>query len=607
MNLIDYINSTEEPSADKLVAVKQRIVMLLKIIAPDLNIEENVVLQELLLNSFARIVALAEEAQNAELSDIQLSNIINGNIYDCEFAEAFVKSLGIESLTTANTFGILRIKFSADAINANPQFLEKGISLDAGTSIGFDDTYMFRFYLCHSGSLTIEFPKANCTFKQFSPANFLEKNTFYAYIEDIVSNDDTGLNNKDFFRPYVYTVDLPIYGPSDASLSAGDIAATDIDSDLLNNYITSIELVQDIDPIDLPTNIIDLALLAKRIYPNPKANTKPGIISYFSRYMPFIECISPETVFSNDKPILNVYAKKGLDPITVTQVIPRSYTGLVSLASFPKEFIEASYRKRIKTSDDLITSLSTAEYEDKVLAIGNDNKKDFIDLTCVSYNKSDTTLDPIESFNAASNIFMIPNIYLYNEGTSKYDVMDFTQEDQFKFNYITITYTYDPALLFLRNLRNNPYINKNFDIRIKSYIDAHIDRLEIIYEQKVNTYFDRQNAKQELFNYVNTCSYPIKPFDQNKLKNILMENGATNITDMYFYGTEKLYPYTSFISYSSNKILAGKIQTPSFASSITTNEGKSYVLENSIPITKFSVAYSIRNEDDIDLTETHIS
>lgn len=607
MNLIDYINSTEEPSAGKLVAVRQRIVMLLKTIAPDLNIEENAVLQELLLNNFARIIALAEEAQNAELSDIQLSNIINGNICDCEFAEAFVKSLGIESLTTANTFGVLRIKFSADAINANSQFLEKGIYLKAGTSIGFDDTYMFRFYLCHSGALTIEFPKANCTFKQFSPANFLEKNTFYAYIEDVVSNDDTGLNNKDFFRPYVYTVDLPIYGPADASLSAGDIAATDIDSNLLDNYITSIELVQDIEPIDLPTNIIDLALLAKRIYPNPKANTKPGIISYFSRYMPFIECISPETVSSNDKPVLNVYAKKGLDPITVTQIIPRSYTGLVPLASFPKEFIEASYRRRIKTSDDLITTLATAEYEDKVLTIGSDYKKDFIDLTCINYGKADTTLDPVESFNAASDIFMTPNIYLYNEDTSKYDILDFTQEDQFKFNYITITYTYDPALLFLRNLRNNPYINKNFDIRIKSYIDMHMDRIDIVYEQKVGTYFDRQNAKQELFSYINTCSYPIKPFDQNKLRDILLENGATNVTDVYFYGAERLYPYTAFISYNPNKILAGKVQTPSINSALETNEGKNYVLENSMPITNYNIAYSIRNEDAFDLDEIHIA
>ena len=47
MNLIDYINSTEEPSADKLDTVKHRIIVLLKTIAPDLKIEENIVLQEL--------------------------------------------------------------------------------------------------------------------------------------------------------------------------------------------------------------------------------------------------------------------------------------------------------------------------------------------------------------------------------------------------------------------------------------------------------------------------------------------------------------------------------------------------------------------------------
>lgn len=607
MNLIDYINSTEEPSADKLDAVKHRIIVLLKTIAPDLKIEENIVLQELLLDNFARIVALAEEGQKAELSDIQLSNIINGNIYDCEFVEAFVKSLGLEYLTTANTFGILRIKFSADAIN-NSQFLENGIYLDAGTSIGFDDTYMFRFYLCHSGKLNIKFPKSNLTFKQFSPASFLENNVFYAYIEDVVSNDDPGLNNKDFFRPYVYTVDLPIYGPSNASLSAGDIAATDIDSDLLNNYITSIELVQDIEPIDLPTNIIDLALLAKRIYPNPKANTKPGIISYFSRYMPFIESISPETLSSNNKPILNVYAKKGLNPITVTQVIPRSYAGIVALAAFPREFTEATYRKRIKTSDDIISALATAEYEDKTLSIGKPIvQDDFINLTCVTYNSADNTLDPVESFNAPSNIFMIPNIYLYNEDTSKYDIIDFTKEDQFTFNYMTITYTYDPALLFLRSLKNNPYINKDFDIRIKSYIDVHLDGVNIIYEQKINTYFDRQNAKQEIFKYINTCSNPLNPFDIIKIKNIILENGATNVTDIYFYGKEKLTAYTSFINYSNNKILAGDIQTPSISSSLTTDEGKNYVLENSMPITKYNIAYSMSNEDAIDLEESSIS
>ena len=83
MDLIDYIESNNTPSLTKFSEVKQRIKNIMSIREPDMDVSDNSVVGDLVINRFAKIVALAEEAQDCIFSDIQLSNILDGNICDC--------------------------------------------------------------------------------------------------------------------------------------------------------------------------------------------------------------------------------------------------------------------------------------------------------------------------------------------------------------------------------------------------------------------------------------------------------------------------------------------------------------------------------------------
>ena len=58
MDLIDYIESNNTPSLTKFSEVKQRIKNIMSIREPDMDVSDNSVVGDLVINRFAKIVAL---------------------------------------------------------------------------------------------------------------------------------------------------------------------------------------------------------------------------------------------------------------------------------------------------------------------------------------------------------------------------------------------------------------------------------------------------------------------------------------------------------------------------------------------------------------------
>ena len=569
MELLTYINSNDSPTLEKYQSVKNRLKSILGNREPDMDLSDNSVVGDLILNRFAKVLALAEEAQDCIFSDIQLSNILNGNICDCDFATEFVKSLGFDSLLQSNTMGVLRIRFKASELSNFASTYEDDnitlsnvFALDAGTSIGFNNEYMFRLFAPQDGPVYIKFPDTSSLLDTTNTLVVPNKNFYYAGIDSV-----NYLNGA--YQPESYFVDIPIYGPSDANVSAGDEATTDINTVILNNFILEggITSVTDISPFETPTSLVDLTKLAQKIYPSANFSTKSGIVSYLTQKFTNIDCFVPLT--NNDsagrqeqitvgnttpptqvtKSTLDIYTKSGTNLITVTQIVPKAYMQNIALMAPLKELLAASYA--IQSTSD------TNTYTTNSLGTVPNASSGFVDLTVVMGDGiSDGGMRDLGGKNAK---FVIANIFSNGYGTESTPQVPLSLSSSQDF-YLTITYTYDPALMFVGNLINSPQCNPFCDTESRFFINTSINALNCNYTKQTNTYLDRQSAQESIYELMNNICYPLV-YNDAYISDILISNGAYSINNIACMAYVNLCAYTTWMYRTQNSIYGGKINS----------------------------------------------
>ena len=582
MDLLSYINSNAKASSAKYQSVKTRLKTILAEREPDMDLSDNSVVGDLILNRFANIVALAEEAQACILSDIQLNNILNGNVCDCAFTEAFIKSLGLDALASVNTTGVLRIKFKAEAIDAyfnglpvnTNAFDTRTFYIDKGTSIAFGD-YMFRFFAPADGPIKIRFLNENDSIfasdyaskslTQSSAAldninNGAEKiseNYYHAVIdaeENIIVDNGT-------VAPQAYIVDLPIYGPTDASVLENSTPLTSLPTAVLENFIldNGIYTVKAINPYETPTSLIDLTKLAIKLYPSSNFANKSGVVSYLTKMFPSINCVTPVT--SNDKAgrletinvgnttvglkkfTLDIYTKTGTpdDLITVTQVIPAAQFDTFAFMAPPVEIKELTW-----------TALNggNAPALAEEIIVDTINPADSLDISTYAnfsllYGTPICDLDFLDFLTSKYAKFANCSLSISNSKISKDAGYD---------GYITITYTYDPAMLFVGSLINSPSCAPFFSTEVKNYIKYKLN-LVANYKKQISTYFDRQEAEEDIYQLLNKLHYPIV-YNDAYIADILITNGAYSIDYIGTSGTIEICPFSTYaqVVYNNNQL-----------------------------------------------------
>lgn len=613
INLTEYINRTNTVTDEKLADVTYRLKTVLADLSPTIDTSANSVFGALILAPLAKIIAMAEDATECILSDIELSNALNGDVCDCEFSEAFIKSLGLDTLVAANTFGILRFVMNAkssiwdnetykktaySSADSNIPIFEY-IEIDQGTSFVFKDAYLFNLIANKEGSIRIINPTSFKTYdlSKDLPTDYWAKNYFPAGVLSMGSDGN----------PLTYFVDIPISGPSAASVEASSVPSSDIDNNLLTNLFVSngIYNVQEIQPYETPTTIVAIAKLAQQLYPSSNFSTKGGIASYLRKLYPDLNCISPVT--QNDPAgrdfeigigsskfvkanTLDIYAKNGLKEIEVEQIFINS--GDSSFDAFlcrPVRIIEATpyyIEGSTISAGATITSQvvsATSPYINSVL---------YLDSSLV--NNLYSTTEPTANTNELSLYNCVNSSY------AKFGRFSLSNLTNSYYSYIKVKYTYDPYTLAMDNTLNSKYNSPFISTANKSFVTCYIDNLEIKYKKQIGTYIDRQKIKAQLLEFINTLSYP-SAYSDAYLYDIMLINGAKYVTGITI--TARLRP-TTFTSAKSNNITynypyESYAITALDASAITSATGFTNV---NIPTDTSNVAYYLP-ESAIKLTE----
>jgi len=127
VKLTDYLPQVEEISDETLLDVRGRIETYLRSrYADSLDMSPNSVFGDLILGPLAYLVASFEMAASRIFSDIDLANVAEGQIYNCDFVKEYLENFGLAQRSTTPATGVVQVSFSEPGeyiLDASTSFL----------------------------------------------------------------------------------------------------------------------------------------------------------------------------------------------------------------------------------------------------------------------------------------------------------------------------------------------------------------------------------------------------------------------------------------------------------------------------------------------------
>lgn len=485
IDLASYINSDNSVSTEKLQAVAARIQGVLLRDWVDIDYTPSSVFGNLFITPAAKAIALFEDAADCLLTDVDLTNALNGIVCNCDFLQSFLKGLGVASLTDINVSGMVRLKFVSDVSDDNP------ITFDSGEILLFKDTYIFNYFTPFSGDIKIY--GTNYKIDANTNSNIF-KLSAYNIVEDSTNGNFTA---NEFF------VDIPVYGPSAALVEAGSEAK--IDESLKAKYETvweSVEMLYDVQPFEAPTNIAELIQLTRKIQPSSNFATRGNIVSCVYQKFPTCigcspvipgdeECKRSSSVLGSTMPIVDIYIKGSYDLIECTE-----------------------YIKPVYNDGALYWEFNTAHTPLYIKQLYINNTPSYLDIT----------ID--KDANLLRNVANTSPSNLMCNNTFYFDLPDFQSN-----SYIGITYLFDPVAESVNTWVKSPDCQPALDVKVVPNVPVIIKSLSINYTKSVNKFFNRQEAIDQIYKLVNSLSYPVN-WNESYIAEIMTACGASSVGDI---------------------------------------------------------------------------
>lgn len=138
-----YLELTREEVLD----TRERLEDFIRIGFPDIDLQANTVLGDLIITPQAYTVAAVEKGMDRFMSDLNLANVADGIIYNCDFVEKYLGNFAASKEENLQGSGVIRLVFSQD----------KEYILDRSTrfSSGNESDNMYGMYMPHEGPVHI--------------------------------------------------------------------------------------------------------------------------------------------------------------------------------------------------------------------------------------------------------------------------------------------------------------------------------------------------------------------------------------------------------------------------------------------------------------------
>jgi hypothetical protein len=504
---------------------------------PDLDTSPSSPFGNLVLQPLSKCLVIVEQTLDCVLSDVQLENALNGIVCDCEFIQAFLKGLGVTTLAEANCTGWARWKFVQDPVTTNgTKTIDRGVNMSFAGNI-------FHIYAPYESPINLIDSNAPIDTANKFQNNARVFNSADQWATSNLQSNPSGQEpqNIEIQIPNEWYVDLPIYGPSTASLSAGTLA--EIDQDLpYFSIVRSVELLDTITPFEVPTDLDSLIKLVRTIQPSANITTRGNATSYVLQKFPLSVGVSPvlpgdiemstRATDPNNTNNYNIYLAPFMDLYVKSLTTPPETQNLVVpiLCKLDSQGnLQFSGTNNLFYPGHELLTIGNLYYEQETEPItileNGDLKKLSEFITCtpntdaLSYN---IQLNGLKAeylqFPSDTNFPLENGAWPSNLG--KNDVF-----------YFRIDVGYDKLPLVVSNAIQSPDVSPALNVMVRPFVTCTVEYLNVTYRKDTGKFFDRQQAISQIYALLNSLTYPTQ-YSDAYIGDIMMSNGAAGITDV---------------------------------------------------------------------------
>ena len=130
-----YVPAFVELTAEEVSDCRERLATLFSTMFHDIDTAPNTVTGDLILTPQAYQIAALEKGMDRFMSDLDLGNVANGNVYNCDFVGKYLSNFAVANSTELRSSGVIRLVFTR----------ESTYILDRGRQFKIGD-YIFSIY-----------------------------------------------------------------------------------------------------------------------------------------------------------------------------------------------------------------------------------------------------------------------------------------------------------------------------------------------------------------------------------------------------------------------------------------------------------------------------
>ena len=503
-----YMPSILELTQEEVLDTRQRLEIYSKESFPDIETEPNSVLGDLLLTPQAYQIAAIEKGLDRFMSDLDLGNVADNIVYNCDFVEQYIKNFAVGSIEdTIKVSGVVRLVF-----NTNKQY-----TLDRGTLFKLNNT-LLHIYLPSNGPFVIN-KVGESTISGTNGTTLIDSGSVESYFADV---------------PVVSSI------VSDSPIAAGTRGSISV----IIPELGSIAALHDFTQQEESVSTATLAKRARETMYSASLNTRMGAIRFVKTMCPFVESVF--AIKNGDREMLRDYKGNAQS----------AASGCMDLyvRSKPFSFTE-------KQTVKLYLSEDTEYFEGEWNYVGQpyyiesitnqDIDSDNIDAEILSYNNKG--LGALAAYTEYEKFkIKIKNRFRDEAHTSSYYVYNVDDVGRRYANFV-ITYRTDPMFRpIAATVNNEDYTPINSSVIPRGFIPIIIRKFNVIYVKKDGVTPDLETAKSDIKSYLDYLGAP-DAYSDAEIAKIMDEAGVKYVSkiDVNAYVQwsigDKTYDYDSNI------------------------------------------------------------
>lgn len=465
-----YFPKLTELTDTQVAAARARLESYLRAGWPEVDMRPNSPLGDLMLTPFAYLLAAMETAGGRFMSDLDLEQVAQGKIYNCDFVRAFLANFGVYDQASLQSTGVVRLVFATDA------------------DYTVDRRMRFQFG-SNTFDLRLDFPGHLQIYKVGSVPTL---NTNARVLRDIGNGQ--------------YACDVYVKGDMGAAVVAGDTATVD----LVLTQLVSATALTDFATGEPASSLSVLAQKTRERFSGANLCARNNAVSYLQREFPELLGVSASVpgdavqlraavnALGINEPKVDVYARSSqYDFLTAQQVRIQFFEeqDAVSVQRFIAKLAVVGNPLFIKS----ITSVDNPAvvlYPDNGLEIFTRSRSAAKAplLTCAGTDYEDLWVS-----------FEMPK----NSSTGTDLLTTATDSDGSRFADFVVEYYYDPLFPAISSRVNSADVKPaGVDMLARPFVPVVITQFEVNYVKRAGTTMLLDQAKAEILAYLRKTTYP---------------------------------------------------------------------------------------------------